>query len=139
MPARKETLMSTVTLEKEVPPGFYYHHEHNSSGEIANRAYEVIGLGFHTNPGDGWPGDDCFVIYRPLYSSTRLSMASEKSGTPHFHAEPLADWKDVVPKDGGYVPKFRKITDPLLIEILTGIRDKMYGSKQAHATQSPAT
>ena len=50
-------------------PGFYYHYKHRPDGQISNYAYEVIGIGYHTED-DARPGEEYFVIYRPLYNSS---------------------------------------------------------------------
>jgi hypothetical protein len=45
-------------------PGFYYHYKHDKNGSINNYAYEVVGVGHHTEEQDTY-----FVNYRPLYDT----------------------------------------------------------------------
>ncbi len=118
--------MPIVIPEKVPQAGFYYHYKHDAGGRVENYAYEVLGTGFHTDPNDGWPSEDHFVVYRPLYKEASVYKASTKLGAPCLDLRPLADWMDVIPKNGGYVRRFARITDPATIAILTEIRDEMY-------------
>ena len=48
--------------------GFYYHYKHDPTGSVDNYAYEVIGVGYHTED-DCRPIDQYMVQYRPLYDA----------------------------------------------------------------------
>lgn len=38
-----------MKITKKIPEkGFYYHYKHDPKGEFNNYAYEVVGLGLHT-------------------------------------------------------------------------------------------
>jgi hypothetical protein len=50
------------TPSKVPEKGFYYHYKHDSNGSINNYAYEVIGVGHHTEEENAH-----FVVYWPLY------------------------------------------------------------------------
>lgn len=57
--------------------GFYYHYKHDASGDVYNYAYEVVGVGAHTEEDDVF-----FVVYRPLYKTAMdefQKMRQEKS------------------------------------------------------------
>lgn len=45
--------------------GYYYHYKHDSEGEINNYAYEVIGVGLHSegNHGEVSPKDMMKLLY----------------------------------------------------------------------------
>jgi hypothetical protein len=99
--------------------GFYYHYKHDPNGPINNYAYEVIGVGFHTE-------DDCrpeavnMIVYRPLYESSVY-----KAGK-FFDIRPLGMFMESVTKDGATFPRFRKIIDPAVITQLIVIQKEMY-------------
>ena len=58
-----------MNFPKNVPEkGFYYHYKHDPEGEVNNYAYEVIGVGIHTEE-DCRPEDSSMVVYRPLYNA----------------------------------------------------------------------
>lgn len=114
-----------LPMPKSVPkPGFYYHYKHDPDGPVNNYAYEVVGVGFHTES-DARPGEKHFLIYRPLYEAS-VYEASQKFGVPCFDARPLEMWMGDVEKDGKISPRFQKIDDPLIISELERIRDGMY-------------
>lgn len=107
---------------------FYYHYKHDSSGPINNYAYEVIGVAFHTEAGTDdppKPGEEHFVIYRPLYES-KVYQASKQFGVPCFDARPLEMWMEEVEKGGGLIPRFRLIINKATIRALEVIRNEMY-------------
>lgn len=87
--------------------GFYYHYKHDPKGEINNYAYEVIGVGLHTEE------RNYTVLYRPLYENTFLAPAD-------YCARPLNMFMDVVEKDAKKIPRFTKITD---LEILKKLKE----------------
>ena len=112
-------------MPKRVPEvGFYYHYKHDPSGPVNNYAYEVLGIGFHTED-DTRPGEEHFLVYRPMYEAS-VYKASKELGIPCFDARPLEMWMEHVTKDGQEFPRFKKITDPLIIEQLKKIRSTMY-------------
>ncbi len=115
----------SLTLPKRVPEvGFYYHYKHDPAGPVDNYAYEVLGVGFHTE--DNFrEGEAHFVIYRPLYPSS-VYKAEQGLGVPCFDARPLEMWMGQVEKDGVSIPRFTKITDPATISELGDIRDEIY-------------
>ena len=80
-------------------PGFYYHYKHNPTGPVNNYAYEVVGVGRHTED-DCRPEDANMVVYRPLYESTVY-----KAGKL-FDLRPLDMFMEDVTKDGKDVSTF---------------------------------
>lgn len=91
---------------------------------INNYAYEVLGVGFHTED-DVRSGEAHFVVYRPLYESSVYEVSKEL-GTPCFDNRPLEMWMEDIEKDGKKFPRFQKITDLDVIAELQKIRIKMY-------------
>jgi hypothetical protein len=115
----------SLPIPKHIPKsGFYYHYKHGPSGETNNYAYEVMGVGFHTED-DPRPGEEHFVVYRPLYNAF-VYQASKNLGVPCFDSRPLEMWTEDVEKGGAKTPRFKHITDPEVIAELEGIRDEMY-------------
>lgn len=102
--------------------GFYYHYKHDSNGEVNNYAYEVMGVGHHTE-------DDCreidqyMVVYRPIYEAFVY-----KNGKI-FDIRPLSMFMEDVTKDSKTFPRFQKITDQEIISKLEKIRDLMYSAE----------
>ena len=114
----------TLPMPKLFPElGFYYHYKHDPSGPVNNYAYEVLGVGFHTEVAR--LGEEHFLIYRPLYDAS-VCKASKELGIPCFDVRPLLMWMGEVEKDGKRFPRFQKITDPQIIPRLQEIRDQMY-------------
>ncbi len=105
----------TKIPEKIPEKGFYYHYKHDKNGEINNYAYEVVGVGHHTEN-----DTDFFVIYRPLYESTVYKMGK------FFDVRPVDMFMEEVNKDGQTFPRFQKITDKETISKLEEIKNKMY-------------
>jgi|GEM_PF-284757 len=119
----------SLPIPKKVPElGFYYHYKHDPNGSVNNYAYDVIGVGFHTEVETARPGEEHFVMYRPLYKEASVYKASQQLGVPCFDSRPLEMWMgDVAVKEGGpIVPRFKKISDPAVIAQLEKIRDEMY-------------
>ena len=111
-------------MPKEVPElGFYYHYKHDPNGQVNEYAYEVVGVGFHTEVARA--GEEHFLIYRPLYEAS-VYKASRELGIPCFDSRPLSMWMETVEKNGKSFPRFQKISDPLVIEKLAQIRKEMY-------------
>lgn len=109
-----------VNTPKEVPEkGFYYHYKHDPSGAFNYYAYEVLGVGHHTED-DRRPIDEHMVVYRPIYE------ASVYKAGKLFDIRPLSMFLEKVTKDGKTFDRFQKITDPELISKLEKIRDEMY-------------
>lgn len=116
----------SLILPKRVPElGFYYHYKHDPSGSVNNYAYEVVGVGFHTED-DARPGEEHFVQYRPLYSDAAVYKASQELGVPCFDQRPLEMWMGNVEKGGLTIPRFAKITDPQVVTALEVVRRAMY-------------
>lgn len=112
-------------MPKRVPEvGFYYHYKHDPEKGFQDHAYEVVGVGFHTED-DVRPGEEHFLIYRPLYEQN-VYKASKDLGIPCFDNRPLEMWMEDVEKDGQKIPRFKKITDPELISKLEKVRAEMY-------------
>ncbi|MEK7646620.1 MAG: DUF1653 domain-containing protein [Patescibacteria group bacterium] len=112
-------------MPQRVPePGFYYHYKHDPSGTINDYAYEVVGVGFHTED-DVRPGEAHFIVYRPLYEAS-VYKASKVLGIPCFDNRPLEMWMENIEKEGRSFPRFQKITDPTIISELKKVRDAMY-------------
>jgi hypothetical protein len=115
----------TYSFPEKVPePGFYYHYKHDPDGKVNNYAYEVIGVGFHTESNRPW-GEAHFVIYRPLYEAS-VYTASETLGVPCFDARPLLMWMEEVTNGDRMVPRFERILDSTVIAELEKIRSNMY-------------
>lgn len=109
-------------LPRAVPePGFYYHYKHDPNGPVNNYAYEVVGVGHHTED-DCRPEDANMVVYRPLYEAFVY-----KAGKL-FDLRPLEMWLGNVEKDGISMPRFSKVTDAAARAELAAIRASMYGS-----------
>lgn len=100
--------------------GFYYHYKHDPMGAVNNYAYEVVGVGHHTED-DARPEDQHMVVYRPLYEAFVYTHGKM------FDLRPLEMWMGTVEKDGETVSRFTRITDPERIAALTEVRDAMYG------------
>ncbi len=115
----------SLPMPQRVPePGFYYHYKHNPNGAVNNYAYEVMGVGFHTED-DVRSGEAHFLVYRPLYEAS-VYKASKELGIPCFDNRPLEMWMEEVEKDGKKFPRFQKITDPVVVAELEKIRGEMY-------------
>lgn len=110
---------------KELPRlpdrGFYYHYKHDPAGSVNNYAYEVIGVGFHTED-DCRPEDQFMVQYRPLYNALVYRIGKGRIND----ARPLGMFMEKVIKNGMTMDRFTKITDQNVIAELTKIRDQMY-------------
>jgi hypothetical protein len=102
--------------------GYYYHYKHAENGDINNYAYEVLGLGLHTEGHHRL--DDVLVIYRALYESTNY-----KNGKM-YDLRPLIMFMENVTKEGKTVKRFQKISDEKIIAELDEIKKKMYGDSQ---------
>lgn len=103
----------------QIPTGFYYHYKHDPSGKINNYAYEVLGVGSHTEKEEASP-DKYVVVYRALYEAT--SYKNDKM----FDIRPLAMFTEQVVVNGTSVPRFRPIEDTAVIEQLSKIKSALY-------------
>ena len=101
--------------------GFYYHYKHDPARSFNNYAYEVVGVGHHTED-ECRPEDANMVVYRPLYKEAFVYGIGKL-----FDLRPLAMFMESVTKDGRTFPRFEKITDPALIARLEAMRAEMYG------------
>jgi hypothetical protein len=102
-------------------PGYYYHYKHDPSGPINNYAYEVMGVGHHTED-DAREIDKYVVVYRPLYEAFVY-----KNGKM-FDIRPLSMFMETVEKDGAVRPSFTPITDAATIGALQATAKEMYGA-----------
>ena len=110
-----------MKIPDQVPAnGFYYHYKHDTRGLVNNYAYQVLGVGCHTED-DCRPQDANMVVYRPLYE------ASVYKAGKLFDLRPLDMWMGEVTKDGKTFPRFLKITDMTVIKKLQEIKKEMYG------------
>src|SRR4051812_40692059 len=100
--------------------GFYYHYKHDTNGPVNNYAYEVVGVGVHTED-DCRPEDAHLMVYRPIYEASVF-----KAGKL-FDIRPLDMWMENVTKNGKTFPRFQKISDPKIISELEKIKKEMYG------------
>lgn len=115
----------SLPMPNAVPEqGFYYHYKHDPSVDVTNYAYEVVGVGFHTED-DAREGEAHFLIYRPLYQAA-VYTASKELGLPCFDNRPLDMWMSTVEKDGETISRFKKIVDLDIIKELVSVRDAMY-------------
>jgi hypothetical protein len=79
--------------------GFYYHYKHDPHESFNNFAYEVMGVGIHTE-------DDCrledanMVVYRPLYDDAPGYQAGKS-----FYLRPLDMFMETVVKNHSRVLK----------------------------------
>ncbi len=99
--------------------GFYYHYKHDPAKGVNDYAYEVIGVGYHTED-DCRPEDVHLLVYRPLYESSVYTAGK------FFDIRPLEMWMGDVTKDGRTFPRFSKISDPKIVAELEVIKKKMY-------------
>ena len=103
----------------QIAPGFYYHYKHDPEGPVNNYAYEVLGVGCHTEIEEGSAGR-FFVVYRPLYES-----GFYKDGKM-FALRPYEMFTEQVTLNGNQVPRFRLIDDEGVVKVLREHRDSMY-------------
>lgn len=111
-----------ITPPAQVPaPGFYYHYKHDPSGPINGYAYEVLGVGHHTED-DARPEDTFMVVYRPLYDWALVYKLGRM-----FDLRPLDMFMEAADKPEYQGPRFIPITDPSIIGQLREFRAQMYG------------
>lgn len=106
-----------MNLPTKVPEkGFYYHYKHDPNGPVENYAYEVLGVGHHTEE-----ENTLMVVYRPLYESAFVYKAGKL-----FDLRPLEMFMENVTKEGKTFPRFQRIIDEKTLSALKAIRDKIY-------------
>lgn len=104
--------------------GFYYHYKHDPDGPLNNYAYFVFNVGYHTE-------DDCRLVdqwsvdYLPLYDSHVFRIGKGKVSD----SRPLSMFMSTVQKDGKTIPRFTKIQDASVIDILMGMKKAMYPNR----------
>ena len=109
-----------IVLPENFPrPGFYYHYKHDPSKGPTHYAYEVLGLGLHTETGE------FYVEYRPLYHEALVFQLSKGGVSVNDH-RPLQMFMEPVSMDGVSMPRFTKVTDPGLMRVFIFTRNKMY-------------
>lgn len=109
-----------MKIPTKVPQkGFYYHYKHSDDGAINDYAYEVVGVGVHTED-DCRPEDANMVIYRPLYESS-VFLAGKL-----FDLRPLEMWMGDVEVGSKMIPRYRRISDPKVIAKLEVVKQEMY-------------
>jgi len=109
-----------MKIPTKVPEiGFYYHYKHSADKPVNDYAYEVVGVGIHTEDGCR-PEDANMVVYRPLYESS-VSTTGKL-----FYLRPLEMWMGDVTKNGQTFPRFQRVLDPEIIAKLEAIRAEMY-------------
>jgi len=105
-------------IMQEPEKGFYYHYKHDPNGPFNHHAYEVMGIGHHTEI-EGLE-ESAMVMYRPIYKQVVYEAGK------HWDLRPLKMFMENVTKEGKTFPRFQKITDAKLIAELVKIRDMMY-------------
>lgn len=103
------------TPARALEKAFYYHYKHDPRGPFNNYAYEVMGVGHHTET------KEKFVIYRPLYEDAFVYRNGKM-----YDVRPLEMFMEEVEKDGERFSRFAKITDAKLIKRLEEQREKLY-------------
>lgn len=103
-----------MTHEGTLPEnGFYYHYKHDPSKAWNDHAYEVVGVARHTE-------DKSFlVLYLPVYENDWFKPATHQ-------ARPLEMFMETVEVGGVIRPRFKKVTDPELIDRLVRERNALY-------------
>jgi hypothetical protein len=116
-----------MKIPNEVPEkGFYYHYKHDPKESVNNYAYEMVGVGCHTEE-DARPEDANMIVYRPLYPEAFVYKAGKL-----FDLRPLEMWMGNVIKDDRAIPRFSKIGDESTIEQLEAIKRRLYGEDSSH-------
>ena len=111
-----------MNIPTKVPEkGFYYHYKHDPSLKVSNYAYEVVGVGVHTEE-NCRPEDSSMVVYRPLYKDANVFKAGKL-----FDLRPLEMFMYDVSKEGKTFSRFTKITDAKVVAELEAIKKTMYG------------
>ena len=98
---------------------YYYHYKHNPKSEINNFAYEIIGIGHHTEI-DGL-SESAMVIYAPLYEESSVYQNDK-----HFNIRPLDMFVSKVTKNEKTFSRFKRVTNIDTIAKLQKIKKKLY-------------
>src|SRR4051812_8780672 len=100
-----------LQIPKQIPRlGFYHHYKHDDKKGARDYAYEVMGVGFHTES-DCRPEDHCMVMYRPLYESAAVYQAAQELRTYCYDLRPIGMFMEDVPKgpNGEMIPRFKPV------------------------------
>lgn len=109
-------MFDAASVPSKLPePGFYYHNKHDPAAGFTDHAYEMLGVGYHTETGE------YTVLYRPLYREA----FSYEHGLLGYN-RPLAMFMDTIMKEGKESPRFIRVTDSRLIQKLAAVRDELY-------------
>jgi len=100
--------MSRITENGEPEPWFYYHCKHDHENGFDNYAYQVLGVGMHTET------NEKLVVYRALY------------GEPKIFIRPLSVFMEDVEIDGGTMPRFIPIENRQILKALKKKEKEMY-------------
>src|SRR3989344_2372673 len=97
--------LSSITMDPIPPanlpePGFYYHYKHDHEGPEEKYAYELMGIGHHTEE-DCRPEDSFLAVYRPLYEEALVYRLSRM-----YDIRPLSMFMETVVKEGRETPRF---------------------------------
>jgi hypothetical protein len=104
------------SIPKNIPPlGFYYHKKHDPVAGVQDKAYELVGVGYHTETGEHT------ALYRPLYKE-----AWGYQNGKLIYMRPLEMFMDSEEKEGMELKRFSLIEDTALIAQFTAIRTEMY-------------
>lgn len=107
--------------------GYYYHYKHDPKGSFENYAYEVLGVGLHTEGNhDELSPQDLFVVYRPIYEAYVYKMGKM------YDIRPLEMFMENIKKidqsgEEKTFPRFIKILDENIISELKKKSEEMYG------------
>lgn len=120
----------TETLVPDNLPeaGFYYNYKHDTTKGYADNAYEVMGTA-HATEKKCPPEYEWTVTYRPLYQDAFVYQKSLEHSRTIIDSKPLSEFIKEVKKNEIMVPRFQKIKDPHIINLLTHVRDVMYNGK----------
>ncbi|MDB5274985.1 MAG: hypothetical protein JWO58_3352 [Chitinophagaceae bacterium] len=111
-------LFTSESVPKALPElGFYYHNKRPADATVESHAYELVGVGYHSETGE------LTALYRPLYEE---AFAYQNGRL--IYSRPLEMFMETVPKgeNGTDIPRFKNIDDEALISRLKTIRDEMY-------------
>ena len=109
-------MFDATGIPTQTPPlGFYYHHKSASDAHPEDHAYEVMGIGYHTETGEHT------VLYRPIHTD---AWAYENGKMTYVR--PLEMFMGTVEKEGITTPRFIQIIDPEIIETLRARACDMY-------------
>ena len=100
-------------------PGFYYHYKHTPEKGVRDYAYEVLNIGHHTEIEN--KEESKLIVYRPLYESAFVYKEGK-----HWDVRPYNMFLENVEKENYKGERFKKITDPNIIEELEKVRAEMY-------------